>query len=59
MKTRYGRLVLSNGEEYEGEFRNDLVHGRGHFRKLDGTVVRGLWEEGIFVREIGEGDNIY
>jgi hypothetical protein len=51
MKTRFGKLVLSNGESYEGEFKNDLVHGKGQFFKGDGTVVRGLWSEGIFVKE--------
>jgi hypothetical protein len=52
MKTKFGKLVLSNGELYEGEFKNDLVHGKGQFHKIDGTVVRGLWADGLFLREV-------
>ena len=52
MKARYGKLMLSNGEFYEGEFKNDQVNGKGQFHRQDGSVVKGMWSEGFFIREI-------
>lgn len=52
MKARYGKLMLSNGEYYEGEFKNDQVNGKGQFHCQDGTVVKGLWSEGFFIKEL-------
>lgn len=45
-KVGFGRIMLSNGEYYEGEFKNDAVHGKGTFHRLDGTSVKGVWMEG-------------
>lgn len=42
-KSGLGKLMLSNGEYYEGEFKNDLVSGKGTFFKQDGTIVKGVW----------------
>ena len=36
MKEGRGKLELSNGEWYVGEFKDDLVHGRGSFHRLNG-----------------------
>lgn len=36
-----GVLLLSNGEKYEGDFRNDMIEGRGVFHMLDGSKVHG------------------
>ena len=38
-----GTLTLTNGERYEGEFREDQLHGRGKFYAMDGTVHSGTW----------------
>ena len=40
-----GKLILTNGEEYEGEFSKDMVHGVGVFRS-GGTEKKGIWENG-------------
>jgi hypothetical protein len=52
MKARYGKLMLSNGEYYEGEFKNDQVHGKGQFHRFDGSIVKGMWENGVFTKEL-------
>ena len=53
MKIGFGRMMFSNGEYYEGEYRNDTIHGKGSFHRVDGKVVRGVWEKGILVKETG------
>ena len=40
-----GKLVLTNGEFYEGEFAQDAVHGNGVFHSGKGER-RGVWESG-------------
>ena len=37
-------LLLTNGEKFEGEFKDDLIDGRGSFFTLEGEVVTGQWE---------------
>ena len=44
--------MLSNGESYDGEFRNDKIHGRGLFTRVDGSIVRGVWSEGVLKSEL-------
>jgi len=34
------------GQVYEGEYCNDVRHGRGVFRHTDGTVYEGEWSNG-------------
>ena len=43
-KEGMGLLVLSNGEEYMGNFCGDMANGYGEYRRKDGTVVRGEWK---------------
>ena len=43
-------MYLSNGEVFEGGFRNDVVWGEGTLLRLDGSRLRGLWREGKFVK---------
>ena len=47
-----GRLVLSNGERYEGDFKNDMVDGKGIFYTLDNKKILGEWEANRLVRVI-------
>lgn len=42
MKDGSGILILENGEKYEGEFSNDMVHGEGTFYGKK-SVVEGIW----------------
>ena len=44
MKIGYGRMMLSNGEFYEGEYQKDFIHGKGLYHRVDGTVIKGIWE---------------
>ena len=44
-----GRLVLTNGQIYEGEFEKDMVHGSGVF-KSDKSEKRGIWQNGRLKR---------
>lgn len=43
MKHGWGVLYLSNGEYFEGEFKNDFADGKGTFFTRTGAQVRGLW----------------
>lgn len=38
-------LVMTNGEQFIGEFRNDVAWGHGQYYKMDGSVVKGVWED--------------
>jgi hypothetical protein len=31
---------------YEGEFKNDKLHGRGKMSYADGTIEEQIWHEG-------------
>jgi hypothetical protein len=35
-KSGEGKLILSNGEEFHGNFNNDFVHGKGIFYTQEG-----------------------
>ena len=51
MKIGYGRMMFSNGEYYEGEYKNDMIHGKGTFHRADNKVVKGIWEKGLLLKE--------
>lgn len=47
-----GRSKLPNGDVYVGEYLNGKRHGQGEMRSAsDGSVRKGLWENGDFVSE--------
>lgn len=46
-KEGVGRLTLTNGEIYEGEFYRDMIHGEGVFTKVNGSTIRGVWNESL------------
>ncbi|XP_054635986.1 putative nuclease HARBI1 isoform X1 [Dunckerocampus dactyliophorus] len=43
-----GSFKYSNGEEYHGEWREGLRHGRGQLTFSDGTCYTGQFENGLF-----------
>ena len=47
MKQGKGVLKMHNNEIYNGEFVQDLPHGRGRFYCLNGKVIEGVWERAI------------
>lgn len=50
-KSGFGELLLSNQEKYVGEFRGDMVHGKGKFYRRGGEVVEGEWWDNCLVQE--------
>ena len=38
-----------DGEKYDGEFKDGLLHGQGTFTKSDGMILEGLFENGEFI----------
>lgn len=44
LKKGKGKLMLSNGEYFEGTFENDMVEGPGAFYRKDGAIIKGTWQ---------------
>ena len=42
-----GLLTYGNGDEYAGEFRDDLKHGIGKYRYADGSEYEGSFVNGL------------
>jgi hypothetical protein len=38
-----GKIRLTNGELFEGDFHVDRIQGFGKFCFLDGSIVEGIW----------------
>jgi hypothetical protein len=47
-----GKIHLSNGELFEGDFHLDLIQGFGKFHTLDGRVIEGIWRESKLIKVI-------
>jgi len=41
-----GEYTWPNGDHYIGEYLNDLKHGKGVLKKVNGEVYDGAWKEG-------------
>lgn len=39
-----------NGEVFEGEFKEDMIDGRGRFTRLSGEIITGIWRNSILER---------
>ena len=48
-KSGSGVLVLSNGEEFIGNFQRDMAEGYGEFTKINGEVQKGVWKQNKLV----------
>ena len=47
-KNGFGHCTWSNGASYEGEYKDDVMHGKGKFRNSPGEpFVEGVWENGV------------
>lgn len=44
----FGIMKWPDGKIYEGEFMNDLKHGKGKLVTSDGKVYEGTWVAGKF-----------
>ena len=49
----YGVFTWNDGRIYEGNFINDLKHGKGRFKWPDGKIYSGTWE---FGKQHGSGE---
>lgn len=45
----FGKYILPNGNEYTGEFKEGIKQGVGVMKNADGTVIKGIWEDGFYV----------
>lgn len=44
-KEGHGILVYKNGDQYCGDFLNNLRHGKGILKKANEDTVNGVWSE--------------
>ncbi len=43
MASGKGRLIHSDGDVYEGLWKNDKAHGKGIYMHMDGAKYDGEW----------------
>jgi len=48
--------ISSSGSKYVGEWKDGKQHGQGTYTYADGTVEKGIWEEGLLVEEWKDGE---
>jgi hypothetical protein len=41
--------IYTNASKYVGEWKDGKFHGQGYLTLLDGTVQKGIWENGEFI----------
>ena len=46
----FGKWKFSNGDEYEGEIKNNEAHGKGTFKESNGKILKGEFKNGEFVK---------
>lgn len=49
MRNGTGKLKLSNGEVFEGEFKEDEMEGEGRYYTMSGELVLGVWKNSKYV----------
>ncbi len=54
--TGFGVLLRPDGERYAGDWKDDKPNGNGEFRYANGTVVRGLFQDGKLVKAETSGE---
>ena len=47
-----GSFTFTNGDVYSGEWKNHWMHGYGEMTRHDGSVLKGTFDNGDFVRGI-------
>ena len=45
MKNGLGVIERTNGDRYEGEWKNNKIDGKGHFTRTNGEYYNGEWSE--------------
>ena len=46
-------MKMQRGDVYEGEWKQDQMHGHGTLRHYEGSVYQGIWENGNRVDQQG------
>ena len=49
LKCGRGVLFLTNGEYYDGQFKEDYADGEGSYHRMNGEVVKGRWNKNILI----------
>ena len=50
LKNGYGKWYMSNGEQFEGIFKNNLACGKGvYYRKNGQSPVEGIWRNNVLI----------
>ena len=47
-----GTVYHASGGTYKGELHNGRRHGYGIYTKPDGEIIKGMWEQGQFVKTL-------
>ena len=50
------RIELANGDVYEGEWKDDMMHGQGIYDYVDGRKYLGEWKCG---KQDGQGSETW
>lgn len=50
-KEKEGKYYFQDGGVYEGEFEDDMMHGKGKLTDSNGQVISGYWKFGEYVGE--------
>ena len=45
-----GTYTWASGSKYVGEHKDGEEHGQGIFTRTDGTIKKGIWEKGKFIK---------
>ena len=53
----HGTYTFPDESEYVGEFSSNTFNGQGTLIKADGSILKGLWEDGVFQRPQGCSGN--
>ena len=48
MRSGRGHYKWANGDEYEGEWKNDMPDGEGSLAMVDGTRYQGVFSKGKY-----------
>ena len=46
-----GKMTFSNGEYFVGSFHKDMVEGPGEFHRMNGQVIKGVWNQNQMVEQ--------
>ena len=57
LKHGQGTFIYANGDKYIGEYYNNMRHGEGIYLFANGIQQKGIWRDGIFIKEFKQFQN--